>query len=68
MPQFNEFFSSVVKHFRPKSSHADDFRLGAIHYKLLFGLLIVSSLLTGLTAWYSQIECQLLDKAAFDAR
>ncbi|XP_018494405.1 innexin inx2-like [Galendromus occidentalis] len=67
MTKFNEIFSSVVKYFRPRSAHSDDFRLGAIHYKMLFGLLIASSLLTGLTAWYSQIECQEHNKASFDA-
>ncbi|XP_003746442.1 innexin inx2-like [Galendromus occidentalis] len=64
--RFNDLFSSVVKYFKPIPEHRDDFGVSAIHYKLISGLLIACSLMTGLTAWYSQIECQVDPRAGYD--
>ena len=62
----SEAVNSVVKYFRPKTKHSDDFHSSAIHYKLVFGILLAFSALSGLTSWYTPIECTKQETKTYD--
>ena len=61
---------SVVKYFNPAKTIkcAADTKLSAIQYKAVFGILVAFAILSGLTSWYSRIECAAPDSAQVDKK
>lgn len=58
MVAMHEALQSIVKYFNPnKSTHSDDSKINGIQYKGVFGAFLACGILSGLTSWYSRIEC-----------
>ncbi|XP_022658654.1 innexin inx7-like isoform X2 [Varroa destructor] len=67
MSRLDGVLFSAVRYFQPKSDYTTDTVLSAIHYKLAFGVILACAILTGVTSWYSPIECMRPDNLMIDS-
>lgn len=70
MAAMHAALQSVVKYFNPSktSSCVNDFWLSKVQHKVVFGALVTCAILSGLTSWYSRIECAIGETTLMDKK